>query len=82
MSVRHSGIVDLIIKEGDPNGNFRVTRTTSYNEFYVEMPPIVASNLNYKELTPNVFNLTLKATDRGDPPKSSLHVREKIPNDI
>lgn len=72
-----NGLVDLTIKEGDPNGSFRITPTSSRNEFYVEMSPIVANNLSPGERL-HIFNLTLKATDRGTPTKSSEKVRVPI----
>ncbi|XP_035710399.1 fat-like cadherin-related tumor suppressor homolog isoform X3 [Folsomia candida] len=65
-----NGVVDLEIKEGDPNGIFRITPTSSRNEFYVEMSPIIATNLGKIERL-HQFNLTLRATDRGSPAKSS-----------
>jgi len=67
-----SGLVDLRIKEGDPNGIFRVLPAQSRNEFYVVMSPVVAKSLNFKEQTrTNTFNLTLRAEDGGQPSKTS-----------
>lgn len=71
-----NGVVDLEIKEGDPNGIFRITPTSSRNEFYVEMSPIIATNLGKIERL-HQFNLTLRATDRGSPAKSSEKVSKK-----
>lgn len=69
-----NGMVDLEIKEGDPNGIFRVNPTSTRNEFYVEMSPIVAENFNKNSDKFFVFNLTLRASDRGVPVKSSEKV--------
>lgn len=66
-------MVDLEIKEGDPNGIFTITPTSSRNEYYVEMSPIIANNLQSSKWT--TFNLTLKAMDRGTPSKSSEKVK-------
>ncbi|CAG7823399.1 unnamed protein product [Allacma fusca] len=66
-----NGLVDLEVKEGDPNGIFRVSPTTSRNEFYIEMSPIVAKSFDLRGHKSQSFNLTLKATDRGVPTKSS-----------
>lgn len=70
-----NGLVDLEIKEGDPNGIFRVSATSSRNEFYIEMSPVVADNFHWNnpEKLYN-YNLTLKATDRGTPAKTSEKV--------
>jgi hypothetical protein len=71
-----NGVVDLEIKEGDPNGIFRITPTSSRNEFYVEMSPIIANNMAKGKNGQLNFNLTLLAKDRGSPSKSSEKVRK------
>jgi len=71
-----NGLVDVKIKEGDPNGFFRIRSTNTRNEFYVEMSPVIASNFNpHREKTRN-FNLTIEAVDRGTPKKTSLKVNK------
>ena len=69
-----NGLVDLEIKEGDPNGFFHVSPTSSRNEFYIEMSPIIARSFDLRGQKSQSFNLTLKASDRGYPSKSSEKV--------
>lgn len=69
-----NGLVDVTIKEGDPNGVFVIIPASSRNEFYVVMLPVVARSLHFKGAKTNTFNLTLRAEDGGNPPKFSEKV--------
>ena len=72
-----NGLVDLTIKDGDPDGVFRVSPTKSKNEFYIIMSPVVAKSLNVKgHEREKDFHLTLLAVDGGQPAKSSQKVKD------
>ena len=60
------GIVDKVeIIEGDPDAHFRVTPSRSKpGEFNIEVLKLLD-----REIAPKGYNLTLKATDKGVPPR-------------
>uniref|UniRef100_A0A224X4K1 Putative cadherin egf lag seven-pass g-type receptor n=1 Tax=Panstrongylus lignarius TaxID=156445 RepID=A0A224X4K1_9HEMI len=70
----HGEIKSLEIVEGDPDGNFVVGKVkegkTGY-EFNIELLHTLSS-----DIAPKGFNLTLKATDNGSPPK---HTYKSVP---
>lgn len=72
---RHGEIESVEIIEGDPEAHFRV-RPSSANdpkEFNIEVLQLLD-----REISPYGYNLTLKAVDRGIPPRTaykSVHVR-------
>ncbi len=71
-----NGLVELSIREGDPDGIFRVSPTKSRNEFYIIMSPVVAKSLKFKgHQRENDFRLTLRAVDGGQPARSSQKVK-------
>lgn len=66
----HGEIASLEIVDGDPDGHFRIKpaqesggKAGEYN--------IVVVNLLDREAAPHGYNLTMKATDKGIPPKES-----------
>ena len=72
---RHGEVDSLEIIEGDPEAHFRI-RPSSANdpkEFNIEVLQLLD-----REISPYGYNLTLKAVDRGVPPRTSyksVHVR-------
>ncbi|XP_022240676.1 fat-like cadherin-related tumor suppressor homolog isoform X3 [Limulus polyphemus] len=68
-SGNHGKIKGLEISDGDPYGYFHVTSGNAPNDFYIK-----SSRLFDRARDPTFFNLTLKATDRGTPPKSSTEI--------
>lgn len=62
----HGQIRSLEIVDGDPDGHFRIQPGEQYGEFN-----IVVHALLDREKTPQGYNLTLKATDYGVPPRQS-----------
>lgn len=62
----HGQIRSLEIVDGDPDGHFRIQSSEQYGEFN-----IVVHSLLDREKTPQGYNLTLKATDYGIPPRQS-----------
>lgn len=62
----HGQIKSLDIVNGDPDGHFRIQPTEKPGEFN-----IVVHSLLDREKTPQGYNLTLRAIDRGTPPKQS-----------
>ncbi|XP_037067943.1 fat-like cadherin-related tumor suppressor homolog [Pollicipes pollicipes] len=70
----HGQVAGVRIVDGDPERRFRVLSGTTAGEFLVG----VADPLD-RESAPYGFNLTLNATDRGTPPRSSfLSVRVRV----
>ncbi|XP_013791248.1 fat-like cadherin-related tumor suppressor homolog [Limulus polyphemus] len=63
----HGEIQSLEIADGDPYGYFGVTSGETPNDFNIQRTRFLD-----RKRDPTVFNLTLKATDRGTPPKSSV----------
>lgn len=59
-------IAGLEIVDGDPDGHFRVRNSAQSGEY-----DIVVHALLDRESTPHGYNLTLRATDAGKPPRSS-----------
>ena len=78
---RHGEVASLEIVDGDPEAHFRI-RSPSLddpNEFNIEVLRLLD-----REISPYGYNLTLKATDKGYPPRSSykeVHVRLADLND-
>ncbi|XP_060800580.1 fat-like cadherin-related tumor suppressor homolog isoform X2 [Amyelois transitella] len=62
----HGRIASLEIVDGDPDGHFRVRPSTQLGEF-----DVVVHALLDRETAPRGYNLTLRATDAGRPPRSS-----------
>ncbi|XP_068085237.1 fat-like cadherin-related tumor suppressor homolog [Anabrus simplex] len=62
----HGEIEGLEIVDGDPDGHFRIKPGDKAGEFNIEV-----INLLDREMAPQGYNLTLRATDRGIPPKHS-----------
>lgn len=65
----HGEIGSLEIVDGDPNGHFRIRTTPRPGEFNIEV-----HHLLDRESTPNGYNLTLRATDRGVPQRETYKV--------
>lgn len=65
----HGKIKSLEIVDGDPNGHFRIRPTANPGEFNIEVHRLLD-----REKTPNGYNLTLRAVDRGTPPQQSYKV--------
>lgn len=65
----HGQIASLTIVDGDPNGHFRIRPTNKPGEFNIEVHQLLD-----REQTPNGYNLTLRAVDRGTPPRHSYKV--------
>ncbi|XP_076316217.1 fat-like cadherin-related tumor suppressor homolog isoform X4 [Tachypleus tridentatus] len=63
----HGEIQSLEIVDGDPYGYFGVTSGETPNDFNIQ-----STRFLDRMRDPAVFNLALKATDRGTPPKSSV----------
>ena len=65
---RHGAVAVLEIVDGDPDAHFRIRKSDeSDHEFNVEVLQILD-----REISPYGYNLTLKATDFGTPPRSSV----------
>ncbi|KAJ0179077.1 hypothetical protein K1T71_004789 [Dendrolimus kikuchii] len=62
----HGRIASLEIVDGDPDGHFRVRPSSQAGEY-----DVVVHALLDREATPHGYNLTLRATDAGYPPRSS-----------
>ncbi len=72
---RHGEVASLEILEGDPEAHFRVRPSggDDPNEFNIEVLRLLD-----REVNPYGYNLTLKAVDKGSPPRSStkeVHVQ-------
>ena len=72
---RHGEVESLEIIEGDPEAHFRVRPSSSNDpkEFNIEVLQLLD-----REISPTGYNLTLKAVDRGVPPRTAyknVHVR-------
>ncbi len=75
---RHGEVASLEIIEGDPEAHFRIRPAASGdkadpNEFNIEVLRLLD-----REISPYGYNLTLKAVDRGVPPRTSykeVHVQ-------
>lgn len=61
----HGQIKSLEIVDGDPDGHFRIRPTNKAGEYNIEIHRLLD-----RETTPQGYNLTLRAIDRGIPPKS------------
>lgn len=62
----HGQIKSLEIVDGDPDGHFRIKPSTTAGEFVIEIHKLLD-----REATPAGYNLTLRAVDKGVPPKDS-----------
>ncbi|XP_041973434.1 fat-like cadherin-related tumor suppressor homolog [Aricia agestis] len=62
----HGRIADLDIVDGDPDGHFRVRKSAQAGEY-----DVLVHALLDRGGAPRVYNLTLRATDAGTPPRSS-----------
>ncbi|GBP81326.1 Fat-like cadherin-related tumor suppressor homolog [Eumeta japonica] len=62
----HGEIANLEIVDGDPDGHFRVKASGRPGEFEVRVHTLLD-----RERTPRGYNLTLRATDAGIPPRTS-----------
>ncbi|CAH0717523.1 unnamed protein product, partial [Brenthis ino] len=65
-SGEHGRIAGLEIVDGDPDGHFRVRNSIQPGEY-----DILVHALLDRETAPRGYNLTLRATDAGKPPRSS-----------
>ncbi|XP_072941921.1 fat-like cadherin-related tumor suppressor homolog [Epargyreus clarus] len=65
-SGEHGRIAGLEIVDGDPDGHFRVRPSKQPTEY-----DIIVHALLDRESAPRGYNLTLRATDAGQPPRSS-----------
>lgn len=65
----HGEIASLTIVDGDPDGHFRIRPTDKPNEYNIEIHQLLD-----REQTPQGYNLTLRAIDRGTPPRQSYKV--------
>ena len=61
---RHGEVSSVEIIEGDPDAHFRVRPGSEPGEFNVEVLKLLD-----REVAPHGYNLTLKATDNGLPPR-------------
>jgi protocadherin Fat 1/2/3 len=62
----HGEIKSLDIVDGDPDGHFRIKASNNPGEFVIEIHKLLD-----RETTPAGYNLTLRAIDKGTPPKDS-----------
>ncbi|XP_066149601.1 fat-like cadherin-related tumor suppressor homolog isoform X2 [Euwallacea fornicatus] len=62
----HGEIAKLEIVDGDPDGHFRIRPTRQKREFNIEVLKLLD-----REKTPQGYQLQLKATDKGVPPRAS-----------
>lgn len=60
----HGEIKSLEIVDGDPDGHFRIKPSLRHGEFVIEVHKILD-----REVNPFGYNLTLRAVDRGKPPR-------------
>lgn len=67
----HGEIRSLEIVDGDPDGHFRVKPSSQAGEYVIEIHKLLD-----REASPNGYNLTLRAVDKGVPPRDSY---KKIP---
>ncbi|XP_055595283.1 fat-like cadherin-related tumor suppressor homolog isoform X3 [Uranotaenia lowii] len=65
----HGQIKSLDIVDGDPDGHFRIKPTARPGEFVIEVHRLLD-----RETAPAGYNLTLRAVDRGVPPRQSYKV--------
>uniref|UniRef100_A0A182YNW8 Cadherin domain-containing protein n=1 Tax=Anopheles stephensi TaxID=30069 RepID=A0A182YNW8_ANOST len=65
----HGQIKSLDIVDGDPDGHFRIKPTDRPGEYVIEVHRLLD-----RETAPAGYNLTLRAVDRGVPPKQSYIV--------
>lgn len=65
----HGQIKSLDIVDGDPDGHFRIRPTTRTGEYNIEVHRLLD-----RETTPQGYNLTLRAIDRGIPPRQSYKI--------
>ncbi|XP_040169861.1 fat-like cadherin-related tumor suppressor homolog isoform X3 [Anopheles arabiensis] len=65
----HGQIKSLDIVDGDPDGHFRIKPTDRPGEYVIEVHRLLD-----RETAPAGYNLTLRAVDRGVPPKQSYLV--------
>ena len=76
---RHGEVQSVEIIEGDPDAHFRVRPGSSPSEYNIEVLKLLD-----REISPNGYNLTLKATDNGLPARYVLshkpHIVFKINN--
>ena len=78
---RHGEVASLEIVDGDAEAHFRVRKPSidEPNEFNIEVLRLLD-----REISPYGYNLTLKAVDKGYPPRASykeVHVRLADLND-
>lgn len=66
---RHGQIKSLEITDGDPDGHFRIRATPRRGEYNIEVHSLLD-----REKTPSGYNLTLRATDNGVPPRHTYKV--------
>lgn len=66
----HGQIRSLDIVDGDPDGHFRIRPTPKAGEYVIEVHRLLD-----RETAPTGYNLTLRAIDRGLPPKQSYKVQ-------
>ena len=59
---RHGEVDTVEIIEGDPDAHFRVRKGSTPSEYNIEVLKLLD-----REISPNGYNLTLKATDNGLP---------------
>lgn len=62
----HGDIKSLEIVDGDPDGHFRIKPSAREGEFVIEIHKLLD-----RETNPNGYNLTLRAVDKGVPPRDS-----------
>lgn len=65
----HGQIESLDIVDGDPDGHFRIKSTSQPGEYVIEIHRLLD-----REQSPQGYNLTLRAIDKGIPPKRSYKV--------
>ncbi|XP_058123843.1 fat-like cadherin-related tumor suppressor homolog [Anopheles ziemanni] len=65
----HGQIKSLDIVDGDPDGHFRIKPTNRPGEYVIEVHRLLD-----RETAPAGYNLTLRAVDRGIPPKQAYIV--------
>ncbi|ESO94055.1 hypothetical protein LOTGIDRAFT_104487 [Lottia gigantea] len=73
----HINSVDIV--DGDPENRFRIVQGKEINLYNIE----ILSSLD-RETSPYGYNLTIQATDKGNPPKTSttnVHVQIQDTND-
>lgn len=67
----HGEIKSLEITDGDPDGHFRIKPSLRHGEYVIEVHKLLD-----RETSPYGYNLTLRAVDKGTPPRDSY---KKIP---